>query len=142
MLGAEVSLLGSEFFGDSALDSGLVSLGVSAFGFSSALGVSSAFGASDFGVSEGVGVESEFGVDTGWVVSPVLFVGVLLVGAVGSIVTVGETRSKPPCSSAPTEPTVATVATAAAATTPLFTLKRKAFLRFISFDMYVPQSFY
>ena len=108
-----------------------MSLGVSTFGVSSA-----------FGVSEGVGVESEFGVDTGWVASPVLllFVGVLLLGVVGSIVTVGETRSKP-CSSAPTEPTVATVATAAAATTPLFTLKRKAFLRFISFDMYVPQSF-
>ena len=136
MLGAEVSLLGSEFFGDSTLDSVLVSLGVSALEVSSALGVSSAFG-----VSEGVGVESEFGVDTGWVVSPLsLVVEVLLLGVVGSIVTVGETRSKP-CSSAPTEPTVATVATAAAATTPLFTLKRKAFLRFISFDMYSPQSF-
>ena len=107
-----------------------MSLGVSTFGVSSA-----------FGVSEGVGVESEFGVDTGWVVSPLLFVGALLLGAVGSIVTVGETRSKPPCSSAPTEPTVATVATVAATTTPLLILKRKAFLRFISFDMYIPQSF-
>ena len=124
MLGAEVSLLGSEFFGDSSLDSELVSLGVSAFRVSST-----------FGVPEGVGVVSDFGVDTGEVVSPLLFVGVL-----GSIVTVGETRSKP-CSSAPTEPTVATVATAAAATTPLFTLKRKAFLRFISFDIRYPQSF-
>ena len=124
MLGAEVSLLGSEFFGDSPLGSAGVSLGVSTFGVSSA-----------FGVPDGVGVVSEFEVDTGWVVSPLLFVGVL-----GSIVTVGETRSKP-CSSAPTEPTVATVATAAAATTPLFTLKRKAFLRFISFDIRYPQSF-
>ena len=65
----------------------------------------------------------------------------LLVGAVGSTVTVGETRSKPPCSSAPTEPTVATVATVAATTTPLLILKRKAFLRFISFDIRYPQSF-
>ena len=102
----------------------------------------SAFGASPtFGVSKGVGVVSEFGVDTGWVVSLVLCVGLLLVGAVGSIVTVGETRSKPPCSSALTELTVATVATVAATTTPLLILKRKAFLRFISFDMYIPQSF-
>ena len=130
MLGAEVSLLGSEFFGDSTLDSVLVFLGVSAFGASPT-----------FGVSKGVGVVSEFGLDTGWVVSLVLFVGLLLVGAVGSIVTVGETRSKPPCSSAPTELTVATVATVAATTTPLLILKRKAFLRFISFDMYIPQSF-
>ena len=129
MLGAEVSLLDSEFFGDSSLDSVVVSLGVSAFGVSST-----------FGVSEGVGVESEFGVDIGWVVSPLLFVGMLFVGAVGSTVTVGETRSNP-CSSAPTEPTVATVATAATATTPLFALKRKAFLRFISFDIRYPQSF-
>ena len=123
MLGTEVSLLGLEFFGDSSLDSVLVSLGVSAFG-----------------VSEGIEGVSELGVDTGWLLSPLLFVGVLLVGTVGSTATVGETRSKP-CSSAPTEPTVATVATAAAATTPLLTLKRKAFLRFISFDMCVPQSF-
>ena len=129
MLGAETSLLGSEFFGDSPLGSAGVSLGVSTFGVSSA-----------FGVPEGVGVVSEFEVDTGWVVSPLLFVGVLLLGVVGSIVTVGETRSKS-CSSAPTEPTVATVATAAAATTPLFTLNRKAFLRFISFDIRYPQSF-
>ena len=129
MLGAEVSLLDSEFFGDSSLDSAGVSLGVSVFGVSSS-----------FGVPEGFGVESEFGVDTGWLLSPLLFVGVLLVGTVGSIVTVGETRSKP-CSSAPTEPTVATVATVAATTTPLLILKRKAFLRFISFDMCVPQSF-
>ena len=60
MLGAEVSLLGSESFGDSPLGSAGVSLGVSTFGVSSDLGFSSAFG-----VSEGVGVVSEFGVDTG-----------------------------------------------------------------------------
>ena len=138
MLGAGVSLEGSLSFGDSALGSPLALLGVSsALGVSSDLGLSSAFG-----VSEGVGVGavSEFGAGTDVVGSPFEFVGVVVLEVVGSIVTVGETRSKP-CSSAPTEPTVATVATAAAATTPLLTLKCKAFLRFISFDMYIPQSF-